>query len=167
MSEQRIDTAAEAATSTDADPGEGLGLSGAGAHTDPLNPRGTAGGDAEMPQPAADREGGTAGDTGGTTEGEAHLRATRARQDSPSDLSGRSPAGSGGGSGAGSAGGSGGGSGAGGDRRDGVAETGEVSAAPSQDRRAEDPGSVATEFGDRADTAPDDGPEGDIAHPTI
>jgi hypothetical protein len=38
-----------------------------------------------------------------------------------------------------------------------------VSAAPSEERRQEDPGSVATEFGDRADTAPDD----DIAHPSI
>lgn len=43
------------------------------------------------------------------------------------------------------------------------AEIGEVSAAPSEDRRREDPGSVATEFGDRADTAPED----DIAHPSI
>jgi len=167
MSEQRIDTGAEAATSTDADPGEGLGLSGAGAHTDALNPRGTAGGDAEMPQPAADRQGGTAdADTGGGTEGEAHLRDTRARQDSPADLSGRSPAGSGG-SPAGSRGGPDTGSGPGRDHRDAVAGTGEVSAAPSRDRRAEDPGSVATEFGDRADAAPDDGPEADIAHPNI
>lgn len=42
-------------------------------------------------------------------------------------------------------------------------DTGEVSAAPSEKRREEDPGSVATEFGDRADTAPD----GAIAHPSI
>ena len=32
MSEQRIDTGAEAATSTDADPGEGQGLNNASAH---------------------------------------------------------------------------------------------------------------------------------------
>ncbi len=53
------------------------------------------------------------------------------------------------------------------ERGDGAAPTGEVSAAPSAERRAEDPGSVATEFGDRADTAPDDGPAADIAHPNI
>lgn len=32
MSEQRIDKAAEAATTSDADPGEGMGLASAGAH---------------------------------------------------------------------------------------------------------------------------------------
>jgi hypothetical protein len=43
------------------------------------------------------------------------------------------------------------------------AENGEVTAEPNEERRAEDPGSVASEFGDRADESP----EGDIAHPSI
>ena len=43
------------------------------------------------------------------------------------------------------------------------AETGEVSAPPSPERRAEDPGSVEAEFADRADTAPED----DVARPSI
>jgi hypothetical protein len=38
-----------------------------------------------------------------------------------------------------------------------------VSAAPSAERRAEDPGSVGAEFADRADTAPED----EIARPQI
>jgi hypothetical protein len=86
MSEQPIDTGADAATSRAADPSEGLGTADPGAQ------RGSGGG-----------------------TGRAH------------------------------------------------AETGEVSADPNPDRRAEDPGTVATEFGDRADTAPED----DIAHPSI
>ena len=45
--------------------------------------------------------------------------------------------------------------------RDG--SVGEISAQPREQRRAEDPGSMATEFGDRVDEAPD----GDIAHPSI
>ena len=104
----------------------------------------------------------------GDTEGERHLRATQAAQDAPADLSGRGPvAGSGSDPGSGSAG-SAAGSGSGGVwTGGGTAGTGEVSAEPSQQRLAEDPGAVATEFGDRADTAPDDGPEADIAHPTI
>lgn len=49
------------------------------------------------------------------------------------------------------------------EKKEPTADTGEVSAAPSEERRREDPASVATEFGDRADTAPDDA----IAHPSI
>jgi hypothetical protein len=78
MSDQRIDTGAEAASGPDADPGEGQGAAAPGGHADP-------------------------------------------------------------------------------------AATGEVSAEPSPERRAADPGSVATEFGDRADSASED----DIARPTI
>jgi len=44
-----------------------------------------------------------------------------------------------------------------------TAETGEVTAPPSAARRAEHPGSAATEFGDRADEAP----KADEAHPNI
>jgi hypothetical protein len=38
VSEQRIDTGAEAATGSDADPGEGLGIADPAAHADPLDP---------------------------------------------------------------------------------------------------------------------------------
>jgi hypothetical protein len=75
MSEQRIDTGADAATSTDADPGEGLGTAGPAA-----DPRGAAGGDAEMPQPRADRPTGGGTSEGGETEGERYLRDTEANQ---------------------------------------------------------------------------------------
>jgi hypothetical protein len=186
MSEQRIDTAADAATSRAADPGEGMGVTGAEAHTDPLNPGGSAGGDARMPQPGPDRPGDD-GDVSAVTEGAAHLRDTEAKQSGSPDLSGREPAASGsatsGSAGSGSGPSGSAGSGSAGSRttasgaagagssgpssagREGTppAETGEVSAAPSEDRRAERPGSVATEFGDRADEAPED----EIARPSI
>jgi len=166
MSDQRIDTGAEAATSTAADPGEGQGAADPGAQADPIDPqrRRTSGGDAEMPQPTPDRPG-AAPAAGGAdtadTEGAAALRdahwAADQQQRGEPDLGGRQPAGDGStrrplapGSGAAT-------------ERPARAETGEVSAAPSPERRAEDPGSVATEFGDRADSAPED----DIAHPSI
>jgi hypothetical protein len=165
MSEQRIDTGADAATSTDADPGEGLGVAGPSA-----DPRGAAGGDAEMPQPTADRPGGGGAAGSGGTEGESYVRDTEAHQRGEADLDGREPAGDGGTSRP-----------AGEPRRrptgpDGDfrpsadatrpradAEPGEVTAEPSQRRREQDPGSVSEEFADRAGTAPDD----DIAHPSI
>src|SRR5215207_8206700 len=175
MSDQRIDTGAEAATSTAADPGEGQGAADPGAQADPIDPqrRRTSGGDAEMPQPTPDRPGAApaagGADTADTediedtadTEGAAALRdahrAADQQQRGEPDLGGRQPAGDGStrrplapGSGAAT-------------ERPARAETGEVSAAPSPERRAEDPGSVATEFGDRADSAPED----DIAHPSI
>jgi hypothetical protein len=188
MSEQRIDTGADAATSTDADPGEGLGAAGPGA----------AGGDAEMSQPTADRPGGSAGAEPGDTEGESYLRDTLANQRGQSDLGGRKPAaadgpeagsesgttdratgsrsgatdrGTGSGSGT-TSGGTASGSGTTGSatRPGGRSATagsrtdaGEITAEPSERRRREDPGSVAEEFGDRAGTAPSD----DVAHPSI
>lgn len=177
MSEQRIDTGADAATGTDADPGEGLGLSD---HADPLNPGGSAGSDADMPQPTADRPGGGTADTADSaeTEGASHLRDTQARAGGTPDLSGRMPTGtdqggpagsadSGGSDGPGGSAGSGGSSGSGDSGgaagRPSTERTGEIGSEPREHRREVDPGSVATEFGDRADEAPDD----DIAHPTI
>ena len=166
MSEQRIDTGADAATSTDADPGEGLGTSGPSA-----DPRGGAGGDAEMPQPTADRPSGSAAEPG-DTEGESYLKQTQANQNADTDLSGREPAASGPSSDSGndsgrdSGRGSGGGNRAGGGAADPAGagpHAGEISAEPSERRRQQDPGSVAEEFGDRAGTAPDD----DIARPSI
>jgi hypothetical protein len=158
MSEQRTDTGADAATSTDADPGEGLGTSGPSA-----DPGGGAGGDAGMPQPTADRPSGTAADPG-DTEGESYLKQTQANQDADTDLSGREPTASGpsGDSGSGSGGSSEAGGGAGNPAGAGP-HAGEISAEPSERRREQDPGSVAEEFGDRAGTAPDD----DIARPSI
>jgi hypothetical protein len=173
MSDQRIDTGAGAATGTDADPGEGLGTADPGAHADPLDPRGhrTSGGDAEMPQPTADGPGAAPGGGGDAdTEGASALQdaqqAVAEQQRGEPDLSGREPAGDeapragAAGSAGGPAGGAGSDSGVG--ERPVRAQTGEVSAAPSPQRRAEDPGSVATEFGDRADSAPED----DVARPT-
>jgi hypothetical protein len=162
MSEQRIDTGADAATSTDADPGEGMGAAGPSA-----DPRGAAGGDAELPQPTADRPTG-AGAADGDTEGESYLRATQAKQggDQPpgsgrgaasDDASPSRPAGPDGGRGTGPA------EAADTRRRVDEPSAGEVTSEPSQRRREADPGSVAEEFGDRAGTAPDD----DIAHPSI
>jgi hypothetical protein len=166
MREQRIDTGGEAATGTSADPGEGLGTATPGAHTDPLDPlaQRQSGSEADMAQPRADSPAapGADADADADTEGARYLQETQgtaaAQQRSEPDLGGRQPAGEGplGDDAArpslasGSAG-------------DATAETGEVSAAPSPERRAEDPGSVATEFGDRAGTAPED----DIARPTI
>ena len=159
MSEQRIETGADAATSTDADPGEGQGLSD---HADPLNPAGSAGGDADMPQPTADRPGGGTADTADSaeTEGASHLRDTQAKAGGTPDLSGREPAAGGGSTGGSSGSGPAGGGSAGSAGTDTV---GEVGSAPREHRREVDPGSMATEFGDRADEAPDD----EIAHPTI
>jgi hypothetical protein len=158
MSEQRIDTAADAATSTDTDPGEGLGV--AAPHGDPLNPEGAAGNDSELPQPTADRRS-TGSTDPGETEGESYLRDTQAKQGGSADLDGRQP-GSGSKPGSGSAPGSSSGSGGVSAGRSGTAETGEITAEPSPERREEHPGSVASEFGDRAGTAPaDDG------HPSI
>jgi copper transport protein len=131
MSEQRIDTGADAATS----------------------------GDEDLPQPGVDRGSAATADSG-DTEGESYLRDTQAKQDGGADLGGRMASDSGSASGSGSGSGSGDGSRP---DREPTAETGEVSAAPSEERRQEDPGSVATEFGDRADVAPDD----DVAHPSI
>lgn len=131
MSEQRIDTGADAATS----------------------------GDTDTPQPGLDRPSAETADSGDTA-GESYLRDTEANQGGDADLGGVLSGDSGSGSGSRSSSGSGSGSGA---DREPTAETGEVSAAPSQERRQEDPGSVATEFGDRAATAPDD----EIAHPSI
>ena len=118
-----------------------------------------------MPQPTVDRPG--AGDPRDTadTEGvgalqDAHRAAAEQQRREP-DLSGREPTGDDAARPSlapGAAGGS-----AGDSTRPARAETGEVSAAPSPERRAEDPGSVATEFGDRADSAPED----DIARPSI
>jgi hypothetical protein len=164
MSDQRIDTGAEAATSTDADPGEGMGTADPGAHADPLDPQGhrTSGADAELPQPAADRSGGApAADASAETEGasglqEAQQTATAEQRGDP-DLSGRQPADTGAGQPAASA------ASAESAARPAHAGTGEVSAPPSAERRTEDPGSVAAEFADRADSAPDD----EIARPSI
>lgn len=75
MSEQRIDTGADAATRIDADPGEGLGTGGAAPDR-----RGATGGDAEMPQPTADRPTGPGADDSADTEGERYLRDTQANQ---------------------------------------------------------------------------------------
>jgi hypothetical protein len=173
MSEQRIDTGAEAATSTDADPGEGQGVADPGAHADPLDPQGhrTSGDDSEMPQPTADRPGAMPGADGSAdSEGASALQEaqqTAGAQAEP-DLGGREPAGSGvdqpsTGSGSGlDRPATGSGSGPGG-ARPAHTEAGEVSARPAPERRAEDPGSMATEFGDRAGSAPDD----DGARPSI
>ena len=165
MSDQRIDTGAEAATSTDADPSEGLGTADAGAMANPQDPLASraSGGDDDMPQPRADEPTGVA-DTGDAaeTEGASYLqqaqRTAESQQRGEPDLGGRQPAGD---------------DAAGPSAAPGVpdapearpagAGTGEVSASPSPERRAEDPGSVAAEFADRADTAPDD----DIARPII
>jgi hypothetical protein len=154
MSEQRIDTGADAATGTDADQGEGLGLTD---HGDPLNPAGSAGGDADMPQPTADRPGGGTADTADSaeTEGASHLRDTEANQGGTPDLSGREPAGERSGWGDGTTGNT--------NATTGDGSVGEVSSAPREERRREDPGSAGREFGDRADEAPDD----EIAHPSI
>ena len=117
----------------------------------------------------ADRPAGGTADTADTLETEgvgglADAQATVERQQrSDPDLSGRLDSGSDSGSGSGGSGSGGSGSGSGGSGGGPTAETGEVSAAPSEQRREEDPGSVATEFGDRADTAPDS----DVAHPNI
>lgn len=163
MSDQRIDTGAEAATSTDADPGEGQGTADPGAHSDPLDPQGprASGGDAELPQPTADRPG-AAPEAGGSadTEGVSGLQEAQqtaaAQERSEPDLSGREPAAGVDADRPAAPSGSG-------ESRPAPAETGEVSAPPSARRRAEDPGSTASEFGDRADSAPDD----EIAHPSI
>ncbi|MFL6130203.1 MAG: hypothetical protein ACJ73E_14210 [Mycobacteriales bacterium] len=160
MSDQRIDTGADAATSTDADPAEGQGIADPGAHADPLDPEGhrTSGADAEMPQPTADRRGAAPGEAGSAaTEGASGLqqvqRTAESEQRSEPDLGGREPAGARVNQPAAPSGAA----------RPAPAETGEVSAPPSPQRRAEDPGSMATEFGDRADSAPED----DVAHPSI
>jgi hypothetical protein len=166
MSGQRIDTGAEAATSTDADLGEGMGTVGPGAHADPQGHR-TSGDHAEMPQPTAARPGAApaAGAGAADTEGASGLQQAQqtaaAEQHGDADLSGREPAG-GRGAAQPSAWPESAGSGASG-TRPAHAETGEVSAPPSPERRAEDPGSVAAEFADRADSAPDD----EAAHPSL
>lgn len=149
MSEQRIDTGAEAATSTDA------------VLSEPT---------ADEPSRSVDQ--GDTADTADTadTEGASYLQQTQRtaeeKQRRDPDLSGREPAGDAArpslAPGAaedtraaedpGAAG-----------ERSARPETGEVSAPPSPERRAEDPGSVAAEFADRADTAPED----DIARPSI
>ena len=160
MSEQRIDTGADAATSTDADPGEGLGTAGPSA-----DPRGATGEDAEMPQPTADGPGGTGTADPADTEGERYLRDTQAKQAGSAGAGGRKPVASGsdeqppagredraGATGASSR-----------TREADDPHVGEPTAKPSQRRREADPGSVAEEFGDRAGTAPDD----EVAHPTI
>jgi hypothetical protein len=137
MSDQRIDTGADAATS----------------------------GDGDLPEPGVDRPSAATADSG-DTEGESYLRDTEAKQGGDADLGGRTAADPGADPGAGSGSGSGSGSAPGAaapHRSEPAAGTGEVSAAPSAERRAEHPGSVASEFGDRADTAPDD----EIAHPSI
>ena len=153
MSDQRIDTGAEAATSTDADPGEGQGTADPGAHADPLDPQGlrASGDDAEMAQPTADGPGWRRERTAARTP-RARARCRR-RSGPPRPNSAASPTWAGGSrpvpaadqpptaSGSDSAG-----------SRPAHAETGEVSAPPSAQRRAEEPGSMATEFGDRADS---------------
>jgi hypothetical protein len=168
MSDQRIETGADAATSRDADPSEGLGTASPAAHANPLDPRAerNAGGVDEMAQPATDGSPGAAQSGDADTEGARYLQqeqqTVERQQDAEPDLGGREPAGDGGprrSPGSASA-----------EPARGSAEparpearSGEVSAEPSAERRAEDPGSVGREFGDRADSAPDD----EIAHPSI
>ena len=102
MSDQRIDTGAEAATSTDADPGEGQGTADTGAHADPLDPQGlrASGDDTEMAQPTADGPGVAPGADGSAdTEGASALQEAQqtaeAQQRREPDLGGWEPAGSG------------------------------------------------------------------------
>jgi hypothetical protein len=164
MSEQRIDTGAEAATSTDADPGEGLGTADPGAHADSLDPlaQRASGGDAEMPQPRPDEPAGSPDTDAAPTEGARSLQQAQqtaeTQQRTGTDLGGREPAAARPSPASGMAEPPGSGRPA-----EPRAGTGEVSAPPSPERRAEDPGSVEAEFADRADTAPED----DIAHPSI
>jgi hypothetical protein len=161
MSDQRIETGADAATSRDADPGEGQGIASPAGSTDPLDPRAerNTGDVDDMAKPGTDGSPGAADGGEAGTEGASYLqqeqRRVESQQEAAPDLGGREPAGdevARPSPAAGSA-----------EPAPPRAEGGEVSAEPSPERRAEDPGSVGREFGDRADAAPSD----DIAHPSI
>jgi hypothetical protein len=170
MSEQRIETGAEAATSTDADPGDGLGLASPESSADPLDPSGPRppGGDPDVARARADQPAAAAGAATGSADTEGARSLQEAQQiveaqqsgGGQPDLGGREPAGD-------AVGGSGTAGAAEQPRAERAerpgADTGEVSAPPSPQRRAADPGSVEAEFADRADTAPAD----EDAHPSI
>jgi hypothetical protein len=159
MSDQRIETGADAATSRDADPGEGQGTASPAGRTDPLDPRAEPNTGDDMAEPGTDGSPGAADGGEAGTEGARYLqqeqRRVESQQEGAPDLGGREPADDEVARPALAAGSA--------EPAPPRAEGGEVSAEPSPERRAEDPGSVGREFGDRADAAPSD----DIARPSI
>jgi hypothetical protein len=79
MSEQRIDTGADASIRADADPGEGQGLSTPGAHPGTVTSGATGDvGDATVPH---DERAGADESPDGDTEGERSVRAAKAARE--------------------------------------------------------------------------------------